>query len=139
MKPYFLFFLLGIGWAYSHAQSTPNWVKQRPKAENPTYYYRVTIGEGTTYNMAYSDALAKAILESSWKLGVQVTTNDDLETIKNNIHDNITIGKVESNIPMNKVCEYLEQKSSTKFRLYCLWQIGSPGKVVSFDEYNNCD
>ncbi len=131
---------MGLGWAFfCNAQSTPHWMKHRPKAENGTYYYRITIGEGTTYNVAYSDAFAKAILESSWKIGVQVTTTDDLETIKNNIQENISIGTVESNIPINKVCEFVEQLSSTKYRVYCLWQIGVPNKVVLFDEFYNCD
>lgn len=131
---------MGIGWAfYCNAQPVPRWVKHRPTAGNDTYYYRITIGEGTTYNVAYSDAFAKAILESSWKIGVQVTTTDDLETIKNNIQENISIGTVESNIPINKVCEYIEQQSTTKFRIYCLWQIGRPGRVVYFEDYNNCE
>ena len=136
---FLLIVILGIGWVFCDAQSIPKWVKHRPESKNGTYYYRVTIGEGNTYNMAYSDAFAKAILESSWKIGVQVTTTDDLEILKNNIHDNITIGTVESNIPINKVCEFVEQLSSTKYRVYCLWQIGVPSKVVSFDEFYNCD
>lgn len=139
MRVYYIFVLLGIGWVYSCAQSIPNWVKHRPKSENGTYYYRVTIGEGNSYNVAYSDAFAKAILESSWKIGVQVTTTDDLETIKNNIQENITIGKVESNIPINKVCEFLEQQSTSKFRIYCLWQIGIPQKVVHFEDFYQCE
>lgn len=134
-----LIIILGVGWAFCYVQSAPDWLKHRPKAENATYYYRITIGEGTTYNLAYSDAFAKAILESSWKLGVQVTTTDDLETIKNNIQENISIGTVESNIPINKVCEYLEQQSTTKFRVYCLWQIGLPQKAVHFEDFYNCE
>lgn len=130
--------LFGIGWACCYAQSMPDWVRNRPRSGNDTYYYRVTMGEGNSYNMAYSDAFAKAILESSWKLGVQVTTGDDIETIKNSIHENITVGKVESNIPINKVCEYVEQRSSKQYRVYCLWQIGASGKFVIFDEYDNC-
>ena len=139
MRRSLILFILCIVWAFASAQTMPNWIKHRPLAENNSFYYRVTIGEGTTYNLAYSNAFAKAILESSWKLGVQVTTTDDIETIKNDIHDNITIGKVDSNIPINKVCEYLEKISTTKFRLYCLWQIGMPGKPVFFEEFGNCE
>lgn len=131
--------LIGIGWAYACAQSIPSWVKHRPKPGNETYYYRVTIGEGNSYNMAYSDAFAKAILESSWKIGVQVTTSDDLESIKNNIQENIIIGKVESNIPINKVCEFIEQQSTSKIRIYCLWQIGIPQKTVRFEDFYQCE
>lgn len=131
---------MGIGWAfYCNAQPAPRWLKHRPQAENDTYYYWITVGEGASYNVAYSDAFAKAILESSWKIGVQVTTTDDLETIKNNIQENISIGTVESNIPINKVCEYIEQQSTTKFRVYCLWQIGFPQKAVHFEDFNNCE
>ena len=134
-----LFILISMGWVTLFAQSMPDWVKHRPKASNSTFYYRVTIGEGSTYTLAYSNAFAKAILESSWKIGVQVTTSDDLETIKNDIYENISIGQVESNIPINKVCEYLEQQSSTKYRLYCLWQVGKPAQVVQFDEFYDCN
>ena len=131
--------LIGLGCGCCNAQPMPYWINFLPKAENDTYYYRVTIGEGTTYNTAYSYAFAKAILESSWKIGVQVTTTDDLETIKNDIQENITIGTVESNIPINKVCEYIQQQSTKKFRVYCLWQIGYPQKPVHFVDHTNCE
>lgn len=127
-----------MGWVYCNAQSMPTWVYHLPKANNNTYYYRVTIGEGENYNSAYANAFAKAILESSWKLGVQVTTSDDIKTIEQGIKDNISVREVESKISINKVCEYIEQKSSRKTFVYCLWQIGKPQCLVMFEDFENC-
>lgn len=62
----------------------PNWVTNIPQTEeNEMYYFRVTLGEGKTYDKAYANAFAKAILESSWKLGLEVNTSDTGHKINN--------------------------------------------------------
>ena len=70
--------ILALCWALScsaqqAAGSWPYWIQNRPQTDSKCmYYYRVTQGEGANYDKAYANAFAKAILESSWKLGVEV-------------------------------------------------------------------
>lgn len=141
-KSFFLTLL--ISWALvSNAQldTTPSWITQRPTPSNDTYYYRVTRGEGANYDKAYANAFAKAILESSWKLGVEVKSSvDDINTLENGIYDNITMGEKQMNIPMNKVCEYVQGLGTKSgVQIYILWQIASYGNVKpEFDDFNNC-
>lgn len=122
----------------------PQWVTNIPSA-NPTnhYYYRVTIGEGATYDKAYANAFAKAVMEAKWKLGVRVDVSDDMSALEQNITSAINVQNQSMEIPMNKVCDYWEEyypsSSKKNIRLYVLWQIASDGRVYpKFEEYTNC-
>lgn len=133
-----------VSWAFvmnAQLPGIPSWVKTRPSPSNETFYYRVTMGEGTNYDKAYANAFAKAILESSWKLGVEVKSGDDIKTLEDGIYENITLNDKQMNISMNKVCEYTEPlKGKTGVHLYILWQVASYGNVKPiFDDFNNCE
>ena len=143
----YLIFLLAWGWtlicsAQSSASKQPYWIKDRPLTEsNCMYYYRVTHGEGATYDKAYANAFAKAILESSWKLGVAVNTTDDLQTIEKGITENISVGSSSMVLPLNKVCEYIEPLSGKMgVRIYILWQVAKYGnRLPNFEEFTKCE
>lgn len=139
-----LFLIIMISWAFSsfaQLPKMPSWVNNRPVPSNDTFYYRVTKGEGAIYDKAYANAFAKAILESSWKLGVEVKNSDDLKTLEDGIYDNITLNEKQMNLPMNKVCEYVEPlKGKTGVQMYILWQVASYGNVKPiFDDFNSCE
>ncbi|MBQ0081812.1 MAG: hypothetical protein KBT41_00805 [bacterium] len=101
----------------------------------------MTIGEGENYDKAYAKAFARAIMESSWKLGVEVKTTDDLQTIENNITSNVEVVSSRMTLPMNKVCEYIEPLSGRMgVRIYILWQVARQGNIApDFDEFLNCE
>ena len=105
------------------------------------YYYRVTHGEGFDYGKAYANAFAKAILESSWKLGVAVNTTDDLQTIEKNITYNISVESSSMVLPLNKVCEYIEPMLEKRgIRIYILWQVAKYGnRDPRFEEFTKCE
>ena len=136
--------VLTIGWVLIiNAQPQPNrpdWITRIPKPseKNKTIYYRVTIGEGVDYNKAYANAFAKAILESSWKLGLKVSNENDINTIERSVYNDIVIEPNEMNLPMNKVCEYQENlQTTTGYRLYILWQIATAGNIIPvFEDYD---
>ncbi len=136
--------ILFICWALISAQQIfayPNWLNNIPKTEETEmYYFRVTQGEGKTYEKAYANAFAKAILESSWKLGLEVNTSDDLRTIENNLLNNINVESSRMKLPLNKVCEYVENASgSANKRVYILWQVAKFGnRPPNFKEFTNC-
>ena len=77
--------LLISSWVFklcAQDESLPYWVSQMPTPEKGNFYYRVTHAEERTYEKAYAKAFATAILESSWKLGVEFNTNENLSEIE---------------------------------------------------------
>lgn len=142
-KLYLLLFALALlNIANAKAEDKPNWILNRPSTDSSCmYYYRVTMGEGNTYDKAYANAFAKAILESSWKLGVAANTTDDLQTLEKGITENISIETQSMVLPMNKVCEYTEPLSGRMgLRIYILWQVAKYGnRAPNFDEFTNCE
>lgn len=144
MKKNILSVLLLV-WALTlgaQTNSRPYWITNLPSTkENSKYYYRVTQGEGLDYDKAYAKAFARAIMESSWKLGLEVNTTDDLATIEKGVTDNVKVVNSHMTLPMNKVCEYTENLVGTRgVRVYILWQVAKYGNVLpNFDEFTKCE
>lgn len=122
----------------------PQWVTQLPAA-NPQkhFYYRVTMGEGATYDKAYANAFAKAIMEAKWKLGVKVNVADDVAALEGKVTNAINVQDQNMTIPVNKVCDWWEEyrpaASSKQIRLYVLWQIADDGRFEPrFEDFTNC-
>lgn len=128
------------GVALGQNNNMPYWVNSVPKPENETYYFRVTHAEGQTYVKAYVRAFSMAILESSWKMGLPVDAKNDMSTIEKGVEGNLSIRGHQSNIAINKVCEYQEKSiSSDKITLYVLWQVAAAGNIEpQFGEFNKC-
>ncbi len=120
----------------------PKWMSHLPESSpDKNYYYRVTMGEGKTYDKAYAKAFAKAILESKWKLGVEVKSTDDVSTLENEITKNISVNEQYMNIPINKVCDYWEELyvPSKIVRIYVLWQVAVVCNIdPKFDDFLDC-
>ena len=117
----------------------PIWISQTPISQNKTYDYKVTTGEAKTYDEAYTKALARAILETSWKVsGVTVKVNDDLSHIENDITRSLETISKEVRLHINKACEYSDRPAgSMQVRVYILWQVPVDGYMTpKFDQYN---
>lgn len=140
MKKLFLMLLLVAGVGASAQEQLPYWVHRLPKPGNDTYYYRVTHAEELSYEKAYVRAFSMAIMESSWKMGLPVDSKDDLAAIEKGVADNISIRSHQSNIALNKVCEWqVKSVTSNKVKLYVLWQVAAAGNIEpQFEEFNNC-
>ena len=126
----------------AQTEKRPYWIANIPTAkENSKYYYRVTQGEGLDYDKAYAKAFARAIMESSWKLGLEVNTTDDLETIEKGVTENIKVASSRMTLPMNKVCEHTEKLYETRgVRVYILWQVAKyANRDPQFDEFTICE
>lgn len=135
--------LLISSWVFklcAQDESLPYWVSQMPTPEKGNFYYRVTHAEERTYEKAYAKAFATAILESSWKLGVEFNTNESLSEIEQDITDNINVTSSHKKIPINKVCEYVEYpKTSSLIRVYILWQVAKQAnKDPEFEDFYKC-
>ena len=118
----------------------PPWVYTMPVPGNNTYDYKVTQGEAKTYDEAYSKALARALLETSWKVsGVTVKVNDDLGKIEQDITQSLETISKEVRLQINKVCEYSDRpQGSMQVRVYILWQVPKDGYTVPVFESYNC-
>lgn len=130
------------GFLFGQSGKRPSWIDNLPETkENSDYYYRVTSAEERNYDKAYAKAFARAILESSWKLGVAVDTRDDVKALENDIADKVNVVSQSMDIPMNKVCEYIEEvENSSRIRVYMLWQVAKyvDGVRPHFDAFNKC-
>lgn len=146
MKKYFLLlvFCLPVVAFAQIGREMPQWVSQLPTS-NPQkhFYYRVTVGEGATYDKAYANAFAKAIMEAKWKLGVRVNMSDDMAALEGQVSDAVNVQEQYMEIPINKVCDYWEEfrpvASTKQIRLYVLWQIADDGRFEPrFEDFTNC-
>ena len=140
----FLFLCLPIATFSQFDREMPQWVTELPSA-NPQkhFYYRVTMGEGSSYDKAYANAFAKAIMEAKWKLGVKVNVADDVNALEGQVTDAINVQDQNMVIPINKVCDYWEEyrpaASTKQIRLYVLWQIADDGRFEPrFEDFTNC-
>ncbi len=126
---------------YAQIATTPYWVTKVPKSDTENYYYRVTTAEGKTYNEAYTKAFSFAILESQWKLGVKVKKTGDVNQIEQGLTQSINVQSQNMNLPLNKVCEYIEPLYTSKgVRLYVLWQVARYGNVdPKFKDFTECE
>ena len=117
----------------------PRWVKHKPVSPSIDYYYRITQGEGKTYDQAYAGAFAKAIYENTAKRGITVSMNASAEEIEADIAKQVSVADKKIKMYINKACEYW-YKDESIIRIFVLWQIGTDfSHDVRFEEYDGCN
>lgn len=124
-------------------RTLPYWVKEIPTSTKGShFYYRVTMAEAPTYDKAYANAFAKAIMEAKWRLGASVSFSDDIKSLENSVTEGVNVNQESVNIPMNKVCDFWEEVHTMRgsfIRLYILWQIAEDGvQTPQFEDFNKC-
>ena len=133
--------LLAAGFASMlAAQNTerPGWTYNTPKAGNNTYVYVVERGSGTTVNEAVNNALLKVLRTSMMRIGAVVSWDE----VNASLQQGTDWGAVamKYNIPINKVCEYVEHKTEHGFLVAVLCQVAKSGAVYpDFDEFTACN
>lgn len=121
---------------YINAQR-PLWTYNPPKSGNNTYRYVVEYGTGGTEMQARNRAFLSILQTAANSLGVPFDSKNVNEAILNG--SNMQMISLENNIPINKVCEYVEQ-FDYKYRVYILCQVAKSGDIVPiYDEYRACD
>ena len=122
--------------AAAQGDGRPGWLKNKPKASNSTYTYVIEQGSGSTVNEAVNNALLKVIRTTMMRIGATVTWSE-VNTALQNGEDwgNVVI---EYNIPVNKVCEYAEEKGNG-YVVAILCQVATNGNVYpEFDDFLAC-
>ncbi len=124
--------LISIG---VHAQR-PNWTYKTPKAENSSYTYRMETASGYNREDARNKAFIRMLQSVANALGVAYDSRDINDAVLNG-KDFQTIS-LQTNIPINKVCEYTE-KTSDGYQVYILCQVASKASIPpNYEVFSNC-
>lgn len=137
MKRYLCLILLqGSILFHCMGQNMPQWI-QSPPRKTETYYYRVSQGTGLTEEAALKKALALAIVESAFAIGVSV----DINQLEKMDGDSLMIEASKFvRIPINKVCQYTEELITRRgYRVYVLCQVANDVHILPDFKTFNCN
>ena len=129
----FIFALLALS---SNAQKLPDWITNKPTPTNNTYLYVVESATGQTELQARNRAIAEVFRSTAMRIGQPI----DSEEINRGLQRGTEYYVISSqyNVPINKVCEYTDNKVSP-CRVYVLCQVAKAGNIrVEFDNFNDC-
>ena len=118
------------------AQKLPDWITNKPTPTNNTYLYVVESATGQTELEARNRAIGEVFRSTAMRIGQPI----DSEEINRALQRGTEYYVISSqyNIPINKVCEYTDNKTSP-CRVYVLCQVAKAGNIhVEFDEFNAC-
>ena len=137
MKKQIIFiFILAITCVSGIAQKLPDWIINKPTPTNNTYLYVVESATGQTEMQARNRAIAEVFRSTAMRIGQPI----DSEEINRALQSGTEYYVISSqyNVPINKVCEYTDNKTSP-CRVYVLCQVAKAGNIhVEFDDFNAC-
>ena len=117
--------------------SRPGWLANKPRAGNSSYIYVVERGTGLSLNEAVNNALLKVFRTTMMRLGTTVSWDEVNKSLQNGT-DWGTVA-IQYNIPINKVCEYVERQNSLGYVVAVLCQVAKNGyQYPEFDEFTAC-
>ena len=118
------------------AQKLPDWIINKPTPTNDTYLYVVESATGQTEMQARNRAIGEVFRSTAMRIGQPI----DSEEINRALQRGTEYYVISSqyNVPINKVCEYTDNKTSP-CRVYVLCQVAKAGDIhVEFDDFNAC-
>lgn len=131
-----LIFVLALFPIIGMAQKLPDWIINKPIPTNNTFLYVMESATGQTEKEARNMAIAKVFQTTANRIGQPY----DSEEINRALQKGTEYYVISSqyNIPINKVCEYTDNKTSP-CRVYVLCQVAKTGNIhVVFDDFNAC-
>lgn len=134
-KHFFTLFFVLIAFS-GMAQKLPDWIINKPTPTNNTYLYVVESATGQTELQARNRAIGEVFRSTAMRIGQPI----DSEEINRALQRGTEYYVISSqyNVPINKVCEYTDNKTSP-CRVYVLCQVAKAGDIhVEFDEFNAC-
>lgn len=115
----------------------PGWLYNLPKPGNTTYLYVVERGGGVTVTDAANNALLKVLRTTMMRIGAPVSWEEVNKAIQHG-DDWATLSEVYD-IPINKVCEFVERKTDRGYIVAVLCQVAKSGNVYpEFDYFADC-
>ena len=137
MKKLLFLLLLAVSQVAICAQEVPQWIQKKPKPANDTYLYVVERGVGATEMEARNRAMGLVYRSTIERLALPINLASINEVINNgsNYGDNAEV----MNIPVNKVCEYIQQEA-TQYAVYVLCQVAQYGnREAQFTAFTQCN
>ena len=137
MKKILFLLILAVSQVAICAQEAPQWVQKKPKPANDTYLYVVERGVGATEMEARNRAMGLVYRSTIERLALPINLASINEAINNgsNYGDNAEV----MNIPVNKVCEYIQQEA-TQYAVYVLCQVAQYGnREARFTAFTQCN
>lgn len=121
----------------SFAQEKPGWIYNKPKPTNDTYLYDMEWGEGGTAKEAENDAISKVFRFTAMQVGQPFESGAIDKALQDGI--NYSVISRQYNIPINKVCDYIEREGSG-YRVYVLCQVAMSALVsAQWSDFRGCD
>lgn len=115
----------------------PKWTDKVPKSGNNTYRYVKDNDIGGTERLARNRAYLRILQTAANSLGVPFDSKVVNDAILNG--DKFETISMHFNIPINKVCEYVE-RFDYQYRAYILCQVANNGSIDPvYDEFRACD
>lgn len=137
MKKLLFLLLLAMSQMLMFAQEVPQWITKKPRPANDTYLYVVERGVGATEMEARNRAMGLVYRSTIERLALPINLASINEAINNgsNYGDNAEV----MNIPVNKVCEYI-QLEATQYAVYVLCQVAQYGnREARFTAFTQCN
>lgn len=132
------FMLCLWGMAVAQDDSKPGWLKNKPKAGNSSYVYVVEHGGGARVSDAVEDALQKVLRTTMMRIGSNVGWDVVYKALKGGADWSDVA--MQYNIPVNKVCEYVERKTDKGYVVAVLCQVAKSGaEYPEFDDFTACN
>ena len=137
MKKILFLLLLALSQVLVCAQEVPQWITKKPRPANDTYLYVVERGIGTTEMEARNRAMGLVYRSTVERLALPINLASINEAINHgsNYGDNAEV----MNVPVNKVCEYIQQEA-TQYAVYVLCQVAQYGNIEArFTAFTQCN
>jgi hypothetical protein len=136
MKKTIITIVLTLMAIVSFSQKLPDWIINKPSPTNSTYLYVVESATGQTEMQARNRAIGEVFRSTAMRIG-QPFDSEEINLALQRGTEYYVISS-QYNIPINKVCEYTDNKTSP-CRVYVLCQVAKAGNIrVEFDEFNGC-
>lgn len=137
MKKILFLLLLALSQVLVCAQEVPQWITKKPRPANDTYLYVVERGIGANEMEARNRAMGLVYRSTIERLALPINLASINEAINNgsNYGDNAEV----MNVPVNKVCEYIQQEA-TQYAVYVLCQVAQYGnREARFTAFTQCN
>lgn len=131
-----LTFIIAIIALSGTAQKLPDWIINKPTPTNNTYLYVVESATGQTELQARNRAIAEVFRSTAMRIGQPIDSKEINRALQSGTEYYVIASQYD--IPINKVCEYTDNKTSP-CRVYVLCQVAKAGNIhVEFDDFNAC-
>lgn len=118
------------------AQKLPDWIINKPTPTNNTYLYVVESATGQTEMQARNRAIGEVFRSTAMRIGQPIDSEEINKALQSGTEYYVI--STQYNVPINKVCEYTDNKTSP-CRVYVLCQVAKAGNThVVFDDFNAC-